>query len=465
MGRRSRTWLWTAAAVAAALVAAPLLMRHVRAAAPQPQPQPAAAASPAGEAAPSVKARSDADPKSDAKAKSHPGKTDKAAKSSDAAAPLTKDRADAAMAVVSDFMPGMAQKLEGLRDNNPDQFNLILHRLINHRIGYLMRLKTEDPDGYALSLDERKLEMSTYDLGRRVSRASGDDAAKLETQLRQKLHDLFAARIKGREHELSMLEQRLDALRAQLDQQKQQKQALIDKRYDELLASPPQSSDDQHGADVIAAYVGPQHKKKMSPPDSLTTDTPATNKTDPKKPDSGDSATKADPKTGGKTNGKTKSAGSHAALTNDQIEQMLLIIAQRRAKLADELRALRQRDPVQFRKAINAYAPRLRQLVIKRAMDPTGFDLQNREQALHDQAVKLARQIGGKEIKEATTVREQLRKVLEQQFDTRQQLLEHELTRLEARIDQARSDLDAQRADEDHFVNDRFKRLTRSHGK
>jgi hypothetical protein len=345
-------------------------------------------------------------------------------------APLPPDQVDSALQIIAEIMPGNANRLESLRKSDPKQFHQLLRRLFNQRIGAMVRLKEQDPDYFEYDFAERKLEAQAYILSRRIKQAPPQEVGPLHDQLRKMLHDLFDARLRTRAFELTRLETRLQALRAQLDQQRQQKQALIDKRYDELLTRTPDNPDPP---DPRSVSKQPADDKTLAMPRS---DKPIA------KPDA--------------------SASGGGDLTDEQIDQILAVIAAHRPELAQELRALREHDPEQFSLAISQHAPRLRQLMLKRRQDPKGFDLKTREQQLHAEAVELARKVGGKELHEAQTVHEKLRKVLEQQFDARQDLLQHELTKLETRIDQARADLEAQRANKDRFVNDRFNNLTRS---
>lgn len=343
--------------------------------------------------------------------------------------PLPPDQVESALAIIAEIMPGNATRLENLRKSDPKQFQQLLRRLFNQRIGAMVRLKEQDPDYFAYDFAERKLEAQAYILSRRIKQAPPQEVSPLHDQLRKMLHDLFDARLHTREFELTRLETQLQNLRAQLEQQRQQKQALIDKRYDELLARTPET---------VNPYPSDPHSAVRQPTD------------DPKT-----LAMPRDPKPIAKPDAATD-------LSDEQMDQILAVIAAHRPELAQELRALREHDPEQFNLAMSQHAPRLRQLMLKRRQDPKGFDLKTREQQLHAEAVQLARKVGGKELYEAQTVHEKLRKVLEQQFDARQDLLQHELTKLETRIDQARADLEAQRANKDRFVNDRFNNLTRA---
>lgn len=339
-----------------------------------------------------------------------------------AADELTPELTEQALIVVKDMMPArVSDQLDRLRQSNPDQFERLLRKLLSGRIGQMLRLKLSDAESYDLQLAERQYDLRAHRLARKVRDASDQaQSAPLEEELRIALQDLFQARLRSREYELAKLETRLDTLQTTLTQQRDQKQALIDKRYDELLAAAP----DQ--APAVANAI----------PLTATIQRPAKDQ-----PDVSDEPGK---------------------LTGEQIDQMLKIIAEHRPQLAKELTALREHDGEQFAIAINKHAPRLRQLIARRKVDPKGVDLQTREKLLQAQAIELAQQIGGAELDEAQTVREKLRTVLEKQFDARQDLLHHELTKLETRIDKARANLEAQRGDQDRFVGARFEKLTRT---
>ncbi|QNN22886.1 hypothetical protein HED60_11610 [Planctomycetales bacterium ZRK34] len=349
--------------------------------------------------------------------------------------PIPADQVDTALQIIAEIMPGTANRLEKLRENDPKQFHQLLRRVFNQRIGAMVRLKQQDPELFEYDFAERKLESQAYILSRRIKQTDAPDVDPLNDQLRKMLYELFDARLRTREFELTRLEIRLQSLRGQLEQQRQQKQALIDKRYDELLAKAPVNP---YPPDPRPAGARPKDDPKTlaRPRDDKPITKPLDESSSP----------------GG-------SGGS--ALNDEQIDQILAVIAAHRPELAQELRALREHDPEQFSLAMSQHAPRLRKLMLKRRQDPKGFDLKTREQQLHAEAVQLARKVGGKEIYEAQTVREKLRMVLEQQFDARQDLLQHELTKLEKRIDQAHADLESQRAKKDNFVNHRFDNLTR----
>ncbi|MBI1369182.1 MAG: hypothetical protein GC162_11085 [Planctomycetes bacterium] len=326
---------------------------------------------------------------------------------------LSDERIELVLAVVNDVHPMMAQRLNVLRDSDPKQFRRNILQ-INSKMAGLIRLRQEDPDAYKSAAADKRYQRETWELSRRIKSADGDEARRLTDDLRKMLHEQFQVKLDSRQSEITNLQTRLDGLRKQIQQQQNQKDALIGKRFDELLAKP--------GADIFASPNPPEKIIIPDPPGKI--DPPA------------------DP----------------PHLTDEQIDQIMDIIRLHRPTLADELAALRQRDPKAFRATIATYAPRLRYLVLKRRVDPQGFDLQTREQQLQTQAGDLAKQVnkdGGK----TKDLKKSLRSVIEQQFDARQQMLGHELNRLESRITQLSKDLADQRTREDKFVDERMQNL------
>ena len=118
-------------------------------------------------------------------------------------------------------------------------------------------------------------------------------------------------------------------------------------------------------------------------------------------------------------------------------------------------------DPEQVRQAINKLGPRLRFMVFSKVMDPEGFELKAAEQRLQLQAAEIAQRIKqlSSDPAQAQRLKDDLKPVLEQHYEARVKMMEHELMSLERRLQRLREELANQRTTKDKIIDERMAHL------
>jgi hypothetical protein len=137
----------------------------------------------------------------------------------------------AALAVLGDINPRLAERVQQAIRDNPERARIVLGRL-GGRLDHLIQLRQDDPEMYKLRVRDQRSTLHTVALVRRLREAqrSGEQAqvAALSDRLREHLTEHFEVRQRIRERELHNLEKRIEQLRAELDDHRERKQALID---------------------------------------------------------------------------------------------------------------------------------------------------------------------------------------------------------------------------------------------
>ena len=149
---------------------------------------------------------------------------------------LTEQQVQKRLKVLAEVSPELAERLDQLEQSNPKQAQRMTRRLMP-RLTNLVRLKEKDPEQYEL----RKTEMATgYRLLKqlRLCHQQHEDNQQIEEDELKKLRRLMAAhmdaRLKIRELELKRLEQKIERVRAHIDQQRKQRDADLDHRMKEI---------------------------------------------------------------------------------------------------------------------------------------------------------------------------------------------------------------------------------------
>lgn len=148
---------------------------------------------------------------------------------------LTPEELSEVVAVMKEYDPDVAMRLEEVRKANPER----VRQMIAPHLPGLMRLiwlRRSNPELYQLRIQDFRINRESETLGRQL-RDVGADPAKtdpLRTQLRAKLIDQFELRQKIRERELEQLEKRIAELRGEIRSRKAARDALIGQRIDQL---------------------------------------------------------------------------------------------------------------------------------------------------------------------------------------------------------------------------------------
>jgi hypothetical protein len=99
----------------------------------------------------------------------------------------------------------------------------------------LQRLEENDPQMYALILEDQRLERETQELAYRVRHAKAADREKLKAELGVKVNQHFESRQKRRELSLQRMEEELARLREAIQVRNRTRDEVIKKRLDELI--------------------------------------------------------------------------------------------------------------------------------------------------------------------------------------------------------------------------------------
>lgn len=134
-------------------------------------------------------------------------------------------------------------------------------------------------------------------------------------------------------------------------------------------------------------------------------------------------------------------------------------IAQRIRKQYDE-------DPEQVSDRIQSAFPRIRFFIQMRRQDPDLFELRVQDLRLSAETSRVARlyheaaEVEEPSEERTAALQEELQAVVEEHFEVRQQIREHELGRLEARLMRLRDELDARSEIRESLIADRVEELT-----
>ncbi|HZW09120.1 MAG TPA: hypothetical protein VFF69_04385 [Phycisphaerales bacterium] len=135
------------------------------------------------------------------------------------------------MEFLEEHAPEVAARIAEVRSGSPRRAEALLARL-GPRIAEILAARERDPALAEIMTREFKVGMELLEVGGQAARArrEGDDGRLGE--LRPRLAELAAEqvdlRLRRREHEITVLAERIAALRQELDEQRQERQELID---------------------------------------------------------------------------------------------------------------------------------------------------------------------------------------------------------------------------------------------
>lgn len=164
------------------------------------------------------------------------------------------------------------------------------------------------------------------------------------------------------------------------------------------------------------------------------------------------------------TDPKPEPARERPPLTNDQIDEALGILERIDTDAAQAFQKQREEDPQAVGKALRRWFPRMEHFLALRRYDPKMYELRVEDFRLAHASRKLARQlVAAREAKDAEQVEAytaKLQSLVESHFDLRQRMREHELARLESRIERLREKLKERAADRGPLIDQRLMELT-----
>jgi len=153
--------------------------------------------------------------------------------------PEAVERLDEALSLIEETNPEMHARLVELRKNNPERFRRAMTRAAP-RLREFARLREHDPEGFELRRQELQISREIFQLLRRVAGAEPNDLTAdalqdVQDRLEVLIAQQFEIRIEQGQRHIERLEQRLERLRAEVDDRLERKDQLIDDRAAELL--------------------------------------------------------------------------------------------------------------------------------------------------------------------------------------------------------------------------------------
>lgn len=173
-----------------------------------------------------------------------PGKNDQPAKPDDASEkkpePQTKQTAedkliDQVLEVIHAARPALAERLTELRSEDPKVFDQVIKQL-GGRFRTLIQKKKNDPEGFAMQIEEYRLNLEAMELAASMRQMPANEADKLKPQLRVLIEQQFQAHQQLMQHELGQMEKRFESLRSDIERDRRTKDERVDQRLKRLLA-------------------------------------------------------------------------------------------------------------------------------------------------------------------------------------------------------------------------------------
>lgn len=136
----------------------------------------------------------------------------------------------------------------------------------------------------------------------------------------------------------------------------------------------------------------------------------------------------------------------------------MAVLADVHPRLADRLNEARQRNPERAEWALRQMWPRLHHLVELRSDNPDLYKLRVADQRHKVETLRLVQQLRvarlrNEDPKRIEALREDLRKRVNEHFEVRQRMRQHELEQLAERVEQLRKELSERRANRDELIS------------
>jgi len=147
-------------------------------------------------------------------------------------------------------------------------------------------------------------------------------------------------------------------------------------------------------------------------------------------------------------------------MTAEEREQVIQFIATEYPEMYNRLLEAQARDPEQHDPAIGRILPEMMRMRELQERDPELFAVRKSEQRVEFEVRRLARRYRfAATDEERTALAEQIRPLVEKQFDIRQRRMEEEVSRLEERIAQLRQRIARQIAARDAEIETMYQRI------
>lgn len=144
---------------------------------------------------------------------------------------LSKEDATKVLKFLKKYRPALYTQLEQLnKPGKEKEFNDLVQRIAAKTM-YLVKREEKDPKGFQLLDEEHKHNTAANNALRKIRRAKTQTQIDiLMKELKTSLEKAYDARIKIQEYELTKLEARLKRVRAQIQDQRKNKQQYIEQK-------------------------------------------------------------------------------------------------------------------------------------------------------------------------------------------------------------------------------------------
>ena len=133
-------------------------------------------------------------------------------------------------------MPWMHEEMATLRQTDPDRFRQLCRRL-RFEIGQLRAMKERDPEGFRQALEAKRLKFHSGVLAAKVRAAqSPEEREQLAAKLRKTLERQFQLETATQEAAIRRLEERIAAVRKELQERAARRKEILQQRLDQLMS-------------------------------------------------------------------------------------------------------------------------------------------------------------------------------------------------------------------------------------
>ncbi len=151
--------------------------------------------------------------------------------------------------------------------------------------------------------------------------------------------------------------------------------------------------------------------------------------------------------------------------SSEQIDERIAIVRQVYPELADQLEKTKESNPKRVIRKLHEHWPMLQRLMHLKKNDSQGFKLHVQDIRLAFECNKLNGQmraaVAEQDTDKSGVLRQRLRGIVAEHFDVRQKMKEHELAKLEKRIDKLRTQLKNRVEKKDEIIQERLDEFTR----
>jgi len=142
--------------------------------------------------------------------------------------------AEQVRAFVTDHLPELMERFDALREDRPD-LAARLERGFSGRVAELMRLERENPEMFAVALEETRARLEIMSTVIRHRREGGVDEDALRAELRPLVLMQHELKLQSRRLEVEEMERRLRDLQERIEEHEQNSERLVDERVDDLV--------------------------------------------------------------------------------------------------------------------------------------------------------------------------------------------------------------------------------------